>query len=134
MQHTLLQSIFGLREKPSKDKLEELLNKVEKMDLTQYSDKTAKAVRAAYDAALVVMNDEDAQQEEIDAAVKALGKAVAAAEAEAKAGDVSGSKTQPSDKDSTKKAAKTGDAANAALPMMAGLAAILALMAVKKRK
>ena len=131
---TLLQSIFGLREKPSKDKLEELLNKVEKMDLTQYSDKTAKAVRAAYDAALVVMNDEDAQQEEIDAAVKALGKAVAAAEAEAKAGDVSGSKTQPSDKDSTKKAAKTGDAANAALPMMAGLAAILALMAVKKRK
>lgn len=131
---TLLQSIFGLREKPSKDKLEELLNKVEKMDLTQYSDKTAKAVQEAYDAALVVMNDEDAQQEEIDAAVKALGKAVAAAEAEAKAGDVSGSKTQPSDKDSTKKAAKTGDAANAALPMMAGLAAILALMAVKKRK
>ena len=132
--NALLQSIFGLREKPSKDKLEELLNKVEKMDLTQYSDKTAKAVQAAYDAALVVMNDENAEQGEVDAAVKALSKAIAAADAEASAGDVNGSKTSSSDKDNGKKAAKTGDVANAVVPMMAGLAAVLAVLFAKKRK
>lgn len=132
--NALLQSIFGLREKPSKDKLEELLNKVEKMDLTQYSDKTAKAVQAAYDAALVVMNDENAEQGEVDAAVKALSKAIAAADAEASAGDVNGSKTSSSDKDNGKKAAKTGDVANAVVPMMAGFAAVLAVLFAKKRK
>ena len=131
---TLLQAIFGLREKPSKDKLEELLDKVEKMDLTQYSAKTAEAVRAAYDSALSVMKDENAEQKEVDAAVKALSKAIAAADAEAKTGGISDSKTESKDKDNGKKAAKTGDATNVAVPVLAGLAAVLAVWVGKKRK
>ena len=130
--HTLLQAIFNLRMKPSKDKLEELLNKVEKMDLTQYSEKRAKALKAAYESAVLVMKDENAEQEEVDAAVKSLQKAIAVAKAET--GNGSGAKDESDNKAPTKAPAKTGDAANAAIPMMAGIAAVLAVLFGKKRK
>ena len=77
---TLLNAIFGLREVPNKDRLEDLLGKVEAMDLSAYSEESANAVKAAAAMAATVMEDENANQEQVDAAVAALEEAVAALE------------------------------------------------------
>ena len=139
---------FGLREVPNKDKLDELLGKVKAMDLSVYSDKTANAVKAAYAKAMAVFEDENADQKEVDAAVAALEEAVAAAKAEN--GEEDGSQKDhkvvsddAGSKDTTNKttsktagntAAKTGDNANATIPMAAGLVGIfMTVVAWKKR-
>ena len=149
---TLRNAIFGLREIPDKDKLEELLGKVKAMDLSVYSEATANAVKAAYAKAMAVFEDENADQKKVDAAAAALEEAVAAAKAEAGTGDVSkedgtskkeddsakGNKAASDNAGSkgtaNKTAAKTGDSANAAIPVTAGLVAILAAVIVWKKK
>lgn len=83
---TLLNAIFGLREVPNKDRLEELLGKVEAMDLSSYSEETANAVKAAVAMAAAVMEDENANQKQVDAAVAALEEAVASLEAKEEVG------------------------------------------------
>lgn len=83
---TLLNAIFGLREVPNKDKLEELLGKVEAMDLSAYSEETANAVKAAVAMAAAVMEDENANQKQVDLAVTALEEAVASLEAKEEVG------------------------------------------------
>ena len=150
----LLNAIFGLREVPNKDKLDELLEKVKAMDLSVYSEGTANAVKAAYAKAMAVFEDENADQTKVDAAVAALEKAVAAANEEA--GDVSkedgtSKKEEGASKDNKvasdnagskgttnktagKLAAKTGDGANAAIPMAAGFAAIFVAVAAWKKR
>ena len=153
---TLRNAIFGLRELPNKDKLGELLGKVEAMDLSVYSEGTAKAVKAAYAQAVAAFEDENADQKKVDAAVAALEEAVAAANAETGKGDVSkedgtsknedgsgkdnkvasdnaGSKGT-TNKTAGKSAAKTGDGANVETPMAAGLVAILAAVIAWKKK
>ena len=135
---SLQQAIFNLRMKPSKEKLEELLNKVDKMDLTLYSAKSVKAIKEAYNAAVAVMKNDNAEQKDVDAAVKALENAITVAKAETKpeTKPESGNSTQgqTTDKENTKKPAKTGDSATVAVPMMAGLAAILAVLFARKRR
>lgn len=83
---TLLNAIFGLREVPNKDRLEELLGKVEAMDLSSYSEETANAVKAAVAMAAAVMEDENANQKQVDLAVTALEEAVAGLEAKEEPG------------------------------------------------
>ena len=157
---SLLSAIFGLREVPNKDKLDELLGKVKAMDLSVYSAKAASAVKAAYAQAVAVFEDENADQKAVDAAVAALEKAVAAANAEAGeegkgdtsdngsasdekdnqkvASDNAGSKTTTTGKTANKTAsntaAKTGDSANAAVPAAAGLAAIAAVIKAWRKR
>ena len=146
----LQNAIFNLRVIPSKDKLEELLNKVEKMDLSLYTEASANAVKDAYQVALAVMEDDDADQREIDGATKQLEKAVSAlvAKDDSAGGDGdsqqsgSGIGTQSSDnadqkgnhKDGEKKSAKTGDASNTAVSVMAGLLAIAAVCVLWKKR
>ena len=151
---SLLSAIFGLRETPNKDKLENLLNKVEAMDLSVYSAQTASAVKAAYAKAMAVFEDENADQAKVDAAVAALEKAVKAANAEA--GEASSDNSDATDKKDDNKVAsegagskqatgktnktagntvaKTGDGANATLPTAAGLAAILAAIKAWRKR
>lgn len=138
----LQNAIFNLREIPSKDKLEELLNKVEGMDLNLYTESSANAVRNAYQAALTVMKNDDASQKDIDSAVKQLQNAVSALVAKEDsanangAGGQSGNNTEQKaeNKDSEKRAAKTADASNAAVPVIAGVLAILAVCVIWKKK
>lgn len=153
---TLRSAIFGLREVPNKDKLGELLGKVKAMDLSVYSKETANAVKAAYAKATAVFEDENADQKKVDAAVAALEEAVAAANEEAGMGDVSkedgtskkedgfgkdnkvasdnaGSKGT-TNKTAGKSAAKTGDGANATIPAVAGLMAILAAVVAWRKR
>ncbi len=102
---TLLNAIFGLREVPNKDRLEELLGKVEAMDLSSYSEETANAVKAAVAMAAAVMEDENANQKQVDLAVTALEEAVAGLEAkeEAGTGDINTDNTESGDIDNGSK-------------------------------
>ena len=98
---TLLNAIFGLREIPNKDRLEELLGKVEAMDLSSYSEETANAVKAAVAMAAAVMEDENANQKQVDLAVTALEEAVASLEAkeEVGTGDINTDNTEDTSKE-----------------------------------
>lgn len=144
--NVLLNAIFDLRLIPNKDKLEELLDKVEKMDLDKYTEETANTVRAAYAKALAVFEDEDAQQSEIDAAVASLN--VAVGELVANAGneqssddkkddgkaDDAGSKDKTGTINNTKNSPKTEDTASVTLPIVTGFMALLGVWFVWKKK
>ncbi len=136
---TLLNTIFGLREIPNKDRLNELLGKVKAMDLSAYSEKAVNEVKAAVAMAENVIADGNADQAKVDAAVAALEKAVAAVNEEAKEDSnktvgKSAAKTNANANATIPATAKTGDSANAAIPVAAGLVAILAaLVAWRKR-
>ena len=142
---SLLGAIFGLREIPNKDKLDELIGKVKAMDLSVYSEKTANAVKAAYAYAVSVFEDENADQNRVDVAAAVLEDAVKAANAEVGASDETGHKVasdnagnkttnKTSGKTAGNTAAKTGDGANAAVPAAAGLMAILVAVIAWKKK
>ena len=64
-----------LREKPNKDKLEELLGKIAKMNLGLYTEVTSQAVKAAYQEAITVFEDENATQLQVAQAVAKLQNA-----------------------------------------------------------
>ena len=150
----LLNAIFGLREVPNKDKLNELLGRVKVMDLSAYSAETANAVKAAYAQAVAVFEDENADQKAVDAAAAALEEAVKAANAEAgdhtsdksdkAASSDTGNKTTTAGKTaSTGKttsktagntAAKTGDGTNTAVPVAVFLGSVLTAIAAWKKK
>lgn len=121
----LLQAIFGLRLVPNKDALEDLINKVEKMDLSIYSVNTQKVIKSALSNAKIVMADKNATQEEVDGAVKLLRTSIDKAEGttttEIKKPTIS-EKNQ-----SEEKSAKTGDEAS---PIGWGLAAVFGMFAV----
>ena len=63
---------------PAADKTElsDLISQVEEMDLSKYTEASAEAVRKSLEAAKAVLNDEEATQEEVDAAVKDLQTSV----------------------------------------------------------
>ena len=64
-----------LREKPNKDKLEELLGKIAKMNLGLYTEAASQAVKAAYQEAITVFEDENATQLQVAQAVAKLQNA-----------------------------------------------------------
>ena len=72
----LHEAIMKLRRTPDKSVLQGLLTEVESIDLTLYTEESAKAVKAAYDTALAVYVDADANQAQIDAATDALKAAL----------------------------------------------------------
>ena len=71
------------------------------MDLSSYSEETANAVKAAVAMAAAVMEDENANQKQVDLAVTALEEAVAGLEAkeEAGTGDINTDNTESGDID-----------------------------------
>ena len=73
----LLRTYLELRLKPSKDKLEDLINKAESLDANKYTDKSYKAVEKALKAAKKVFADDKATTEEIAKAEKNLEVAMA---------------------------------------------------------
>lgn len=149
--HVLRNAIFNLREIPSKDKLEELLNKVENMDLSSYTEETVAVVKSAYEAAAAVMANENANQEEIDGAVKRLERAVASLETKDnhtggngdnpqsggsgnQSGDNIDKDQKVNNKDGGKKPVKTGDVTNMVVPAVTVFIAILAAYVTWKKR
>lgn len=75
--HTDLQNaVFGLRLIPNKDKLDELIKKAEKMDLSGYTEESVTVFKDALVQAKAVMADKEADQESVDAVVAQLTAAV----------------------------------------------------------
>lgn len=72
----LHEAIMKLRRTPDKSVLQGLLTEAESIDLTLYTEESAKAVKAAYNTALAVYVDADANQAQIDAATDALKAAL----------------------------------------------------------
>ena len=123
----LQQAILVLRLIPNKDKLEDLINKVENMDLSGYTAETTLAVRNALKEAKAVYDDKDATQQEVDSALTKLAKAVDGL----KKSDVSKpeSDKKPGTSGDNKKPAKTGDTTSPIGWGAAGMAAVLAVVA-----
>lgn len=129
----LQNAIFGLRLIPSKDKLDDLINRVENMNLSMYTAESVEAVKAMLGEAKAVFENEDATQEEIDKAVERLRKSVDELKvAKAEQGDSDRISSTNKD-DNSKKAAKTGDA-GAVIPATVALVAILAVLTVRKKR
>ena len=132
---SLQQAIFDLRLIPNKDALEELIKETEKIDFSLYTAESAGAVQKAYDRAVAVFNDENADQAAVDKAAKELK--VAKDNLKAKAAP----STKPSEEQkSNQKSAKTGDnmstGAIVGIVVLAVLAigAIVGVIISKKRK
>ncbi len=105
----------GEETKAEKDALKDLIDKTEKMDLKSYTAETVLAVRNALKEAKAVYDDKDATQQEVDAVLAKLQKAVDGL----KKADV------PKTEDD-KKPAKTGDATLPIGWVLAGVVAVLA--------
>ena len=127
---TLRQSIFGLREIPSKEKLEELMKEAEKIDLGKYTEESAQAVRVALSQAKAVKDNQNATAEDVKEAEEMLCTAINGLQAKA------GTETTPdkvqnqsdSDGNSGKtdtKSAKTGDSVPVMLWMTVAAAAVM---------
>lgn len=143
----LRQAIFGLRLVPDKGVLEELLKNAKAIDLADYTEESAAAVKAATAFAQKVMEDENATAKEIEEAEKTLRAAMdglkAADAKDSKTPDnsedkgskkVAGNNTEKTSSTSQKSAAKTGDGANAAIPVAAGLVAVLGAIAAWRKR
>ena len=132
-----------LREKPNKDKLEELLAVIKSINFEKYPAKEAKAVKAAYAAAVAVFENEEVTQTQIDEAVTKLETAVKSLDEEILAGlDDDGKKVSAAEKTNTKTASgsgttkpvKTGDSTNTSLWCMLMAVALSVVLAMKKRQ
>ena len=76
----LLKSYIELRLKPDKSKLEDLINKVNEMDLSKYTNKTVKNLKTALNRANEVLNDEESTKSVVEKSIKDLELAVASLE------------------------------------------------------
>ncbi len=72
----LLRAYLELRLKPSKDKLEDLINKAESLNKEDYTEKTWKKFEKALQKAKVVMSDENASEKDITKAEDELDVAM----------------------------------------------------------
>ena len=135
----LRNAIFGLRLIPNKDKLEDLISKVENVDLSAYTAESAAAFQGALRTARAVMEDPEADQSEVNAAEKTLqakfdGLVAAENEQDKDESKKPGVPTSNDDKnqgtDDGKKSAKTGDVAALIGWTVLGVLAVLASMAV----
>ena len=152
----LVTAMENLRLKANKDVLEDLLNEAAEVDLSQYTEESAEAFRAAYAAAQEVFADEtltEADQQKVDDAVVALKEAKAGLAALAggsgdgnQSGDTDdgsgASGSENTDKsngtsgsgDSANRAAKTGDTVPVmGLMMLVIVSGAAAVAAYRKR-
>lgn len=135
---TLRQAIFGLREIPSKEKLEELIKEAEKIDLSKYTKESAEAVRTALFRANAVKDNQNATEEDVRNAEKMLRVAIDGLQAKAGtettqdiAQNQSGSNGNSGKEDT--KSAKTGDSAPVMLWMTTAAVAVMLILRKKNR-
>ena len=72
----LRNAVFGLRLIPSKEKLEELIQSAEQIDVKLYTEESAENFMSALAKAKEVFADEDATKAEVEDAEQALAKAI----------------------------------------------------------
>ena len=130
----LQRAIFGLRLLPNKEKLEELISKIENLNFDKYTEESVKRVRKALKEAKVIMEDPDAIQEHVDNAVEHLQASVDGLKEKDSVSDVEDVK-DIEDTTKTEKTVKTGDVTLSFGWIMCGMISILtAILVVKRRK
>lgn len=72
----LRNAVFGLRLLPNKDKLEELIQSAEQIDVKLYSEESAKEFMSALSKAKAVFTDSEASTQEVEDAERILAKAM----------------------------------------------------------
>ncbi len=143
----LQQAVFGLREIPNKDKLSELLDVVKGIDFSMYTQESAKAVKAAYEVAMAVMEDEETTQKEVDTAVRSLETAIKEMkenpEGTLKSDDKVASATSQKGNDkattdktasTSQKSVKTGDHTNSMVWLVMMFAACVGFAAMRRKQ
>lgn len=120
---SLRQAIFDLRLIPDKSALEELIKETEKLDFSLYTVESAAAVQKAYGKAVKVFNNVNADQAEVDKAVKELK----IAKENLELSDNADKKPTTQSGGGKDEAAKTGDATALVGWGMAGIFAIFAV-------
>lgn len=73
---SLQNAIFGLREIPNKDKLQELIDEAKGIIPAEYTDESAQIFTAALSRAAAVMRDENADRDDVEEAENALRAAM----------------------------------------------------------
>lgn len=138
----LQNAIFGLRLIPNKDKLEDLIQDAEKVDISKYSEESAASFIKALNYAKAVFSDENATENEVRAAEKELKAAKKNLVAKTETGkENANSQNQGKDKVDSKENSKentnkpvTGDRMNRSVWTVAGIVAILAAAVVIRRR
>ena len=130
----LTRAYLGLRLKPSKDLLQDLINKANGLNSANYSADTWAVVADKVLNANAILSNPEATAEEVENAINGLTKAMAGLEANPTNPSVDNDVSPVKSGDSTVNATKTGDTTNMMYPL-AGLAiAALWLYGNKKRR
>ena len=103
----LQNAVFGLRLLPNKDKLEDLIQNAEKIDLKLYTEETASELSSALANAKAVFADPEVSEKEVADAERTLAKAIDNLERVDKKEENQSQKEKV--KNESKTAAKTGD-------------------------
>lgn len=137
---TLRQAIFGLREIPSKEKLENLIKEAEKIDLGKYTEESAQAVRTALLKANVVKDNQNATEEDVRNVENMLRVAIDGLQVKSNMDTVITPDKAEDQSDSNEvggksdvKSAKTGDSAPIMLWMTIAAAAVMLILRKKNR-
>ena len=122
----LIRAYLDLRLIPNKDLLQELINKAETLNVTNYSAKTWSVMVEALDEAKAVLNDPEATQEQVDNAKDVLTKAMAGLEVNEASNPVKAGDTTAS--------VATGDDSLIGLFAGVGLLSMATVLTNRKRK
>ncbi|WP_034864342.1 LPXTG cell wall anchor domain-containing protein, partial [Thomasclavelia saccharogumia] len=119
----LIRAELSLRLIPNKNLLQDLINKANGLNATNYSAKTWNVMQDALEEAKAVLDDPEASQAEVDNAKEVLAKAIAGLETSnsVKAGDTTAS-------------VATGDTINMLYPLAGLAAASIVFYGSKKKK
>ncbi|MCI9630537.1 MAG: hypothetical protein HFE37_06645, partial [[Clostridium] cocleatum] len=127
----LVKAFVNLRLKPSKDLLQDLINKANGLNRADYTSASLKAVDTEVEKATAVLNNPKASQEEVETAVVELTKVLAGLEVNSGSKVDTSTLVKPGDKTVS---VKTGDTTNM-MYSLGGLAvASIIFYENKKRK
>lgn len=121
----LRNAVFGLRLIPSKEKLEELIQSAEQIDVKLYTEESAENFMSALAKAKEVFADEDATKAEVEDAEQALAKAID----ELKLKEVG-----KEDKEKNAGAVKTGDSSTPILFAVIAVLSVGTIFFVRKKE
>ena len=125
-----LRAFLNLRLKPSKDRLEDLINRAESLDESKYTAASFKAVRSSLEVAKVVFADENATEKEIAKAEADLEKSMSYLIASA---DGDKDNNDNDNKDDDKDLPQTGGVSGVAVTFFGAITSLLGVNMFKKK-
>lgn len=128
--NNLVRAYMELRLIPDKSKLEDLINKIEKMDLSKYTKESVKTLNKELNKANKVLKDKNATQQEIDSVTKSLSLAVDKLEVKEVANSGNLNENNSVNNNTNKNSGKGGNLPNAGAVVSSAIIVILGAVAV----